>query len=46
MKPAKNVAGLEKVFQSATNKMEGLKNIVDEWGRLAQIRKELDLDQV
>ena len=46
MKPAQHVAGLENVLQSATSKMEGLKNIVDEWVRLEQIRKVLDQGQV
>ena len=35
MRPAQYEAGLENVFQSATSKTEGLKNIVDEWDRLA-----------
>ena len=46
MKPAQHVAGLENAFQSATSKMEGLKILVDEWGRLAQMRKGLDQGQV
>ena len=46
MNPAQHVAGLENVFQSATSEMEGFKNIVDEWGRLAQIREGLDQGQV